>query len=88
MATQQHVVTAERAGVVSSIDNRRLARIAKLAGAPQDPAAGLELHAPLGTEVAKGQPLYTIHAHSRGGLQYGLEFAQSQNDVLTIGAAS
>jgi len=88
MASQQHVVTAERAGVVTSIDNRRLARIAKLAGAPQDPAAGLELHTPLGTEVTKGQPLYTIHAQSRGGLQYGLEFAQSQTDVLTIGAST
>jgi thymidine phosphorylase len=88
MATQQHVVTAARAGVVLSIDNRRLARIAKLAGAPQDPAAGLELHTPLGTEVTKGQRLYTIHAQSRGGLQYGLEFARSQSDVLTIGDAT
>jgi thymidine phosphorylase len=88
LASQRHVVTADRAGVVTSIDNRRLARIAKLAGAPQDPAAGLELHTPLGTAVAKGQPLYTIHAQSRGGLQYGLEFAQSQDDVLLIGTAS
>src|SRR4051812_25368420 len=40
VAAYQHEVPARRSGCVVAIDNRRLARIAKLAGAPQDPAAG------------------------------------------------
>jgi thymidine phosphorylase len=40
---------AARGGRVSRIDNRRLARVAKLAGAPHDPSAGLVLHARVGT---------------------------------------
>jgi thymidine phosphorylase len=36
------VVLAPCAGIVASIDNRRLARAAKLAGAPRDPAAGIQ----------------------------------------------
>jgi thymidine phosphorylase len=87
VAAQQHVVTATHAGIIASIDNRRLARIAKLAGAPRYPAAGLELHTRLGLPVEKGQPLYTIHSQSRGELQYGLDYALAQADVVSIGGA-
>ncbi len=41
-------LTAPREGVLTAIDNRRLSRLAKLAGAPQDKAAGVELHVRLG----------------------------------------
>lgn len=60
VAAYTHVVTAPHAGRVLSIDNRRLARLAKLAGAPNAPAAGLELHTPFGTPVAAGQPVLTL----------------------------
>ena len=52
------VVTATRAGVISGIDNRRLSRLAKLAGAPRAPSAGLELHARLGARVDAGERLH------------------------------
>ena len=43
-AGQQQPLLAERAGRVHAIDNRRIARLAKLAGAPDDKAAGVDLH--------------------------------------------
>src|SRR5690606_24167745 len=55
-------IIATRSGRVDAIDNRRLARAAKLAGAPRAPAAGLALHAPIGRHVSVGQPLFTLHA--------------------------
>ena len=75
---------ASRTGRVVRIDNRRLARIAKLAGAPQAPAAGIEFLAPLATNVEAGQPLFVIHAQAAGELAYARSYLVSQPDVVTI----
>ena len=67
-------IAATHAGVVSAVDNRLLSRLAKLAGAPRDPAAGLELHTHLGDAVGSGDPLMTVHAETTGELQYALDY--------------
>ena len=67
-----------------NIDNRVLAKIAKLAGAPGAKAAGLELHTPLGTQVEKGMPLFTVHAESRGELAYALEYVRAHPGVIRL----
>ncbi len=64
------VIAAAAAGRVAAIDNRRIARVAKLAGAPKAPAAGVDLHVRLGERVEKGQKLATLHADSPGQLDY------------------
>lgn len=58
----QQTLTALRDGIVTSIDNRRLARLAKLAGAPNDPTAGLRLQVTIGDAVTAGQPMATLCA--------------------------
>ena len=83
-----HAVEAGRAGRVVAIDNRRLARIAKLAGAPNAPAAGLELHAPVGRELSEGEPVFTLHAESPGELAYALAYAGANPDVIALGEPS
>ncbi len=70
--------------MVSEIDNRNLAKVAKLAGAPFDPAAGLEFFAKIGTHVEPGQVLYRIHAESTGALNYSLSYAQSIPSIIKI----
>lgn len=82
-AFTQHV-EATRAGTVATIDNRVLARIAKLAGAPDDKAAGVELHVHVGAPVQVGQPLYTLHAESAGELAYALDYVARHRDVIAI----
>ena len=83
-AAHTQVITAQHAGKVVAVDNRRLARLAKLAGAPKASAAGLLLHVALGSMVEVGQPLYTLHAESPGELAYALGYAQAQEDLYTI----
>lgn len=83
-ASHTHPVTADRVGRVAVIDNRRLARIAKLAGAPSAPAAGLELHTPVGTRVERGQPLFTVHAEAPGELAYALQYVSAKPEVIRI----
>lgn len=70
-------VLATSRGRVTAIDNRRLARIAKLTGAPASPSAGLETGVRIGDTVERGQPLFTLHAQSRGELAYALEYVAS-----------
>jgi thymidine phosphorylase len=78
-------VTARLAGGIAAIDNRRLARVARLAGAPRDPAAGLQLHVRVGDSVEAGAPLYTVHAESRGELAYALTYARTRPGIVAVG---
>lgn len=77
-------VTAEKSGVVIEIDNRKLAKIAKLAGAPHDSKAGLLLKTPLNTKVEKGDILYTIYSETNGELKYSLDYMKSEKDIILI----
>lgn len=86
VAKLRHEVAASTAGRVEQVDNRFLARIAKLAGAPAAKAAGIDVHVELGAIVQKGQPLYSIHAETRGELDYALDFQRRQPPVFTVGA--
>lgn len=77
-------IRAEKAGVVSAVDNRRLSKVAKLAGAPADAAAGISFLTPVGSKVVKGQTLFTIHAESRGALEYTLQYLKQNNHIVAI----
>ena len=55
VATHRHTVASPSTGRVSRIDNRLLARAAKLAGAPTAAAAGIDVHARLGDQVELGR---------------------------------
>jgi thymidine phosphorylase len=84
VATQQHPLTAAIAGTIVSIDNRRIARLAKLAGAPEAKAAGVDLDVQLGDRIEVGQPVCVIHADSAGELHYALDYAAANPDIVGI----
>lgn len=77
-------ILAEKEGTITVVDNRRLARLAKLAGAPSSPAAGVFYEAPLGKTVFPGDTLFTLHAATKGELEYALEYFRSNGDLITI----
>ncbi len=79
-------VPAPHSGFVIEIDNRRLARIAKLAGAPVSPAAGVDFHTPIGTRVEAGEPMFTLHAESPGQLAYARAYVEAGPPVVLLGA--
>lgn len=79
-----HVVRATSAGECVSIDNRNIARVAKLAGAPRAHAAGLDLHVRLGARVQKDAPLYTVHAEAQGELEYALNYAERHPHIVQV----
>lgn len=77
-------VRAPETGTVGEIDNRKIAKVAKLAGAPDVKAAGVLLHAKTADPVLKGQPLFSIHADSRGELDYALEYVAANAQVVRV----
>jgi thymidine phosphorylase len=84
VSKQRKPLLAARAGRLRAIDNRKIARLAKLAGAPDDKAAGVELHARSGDPVARNQPLCTVHADSPGELAYALDYAAANPDIFVV----
>jgi len=87
VSSHRKIIAATRDGAVLSIDNRRIARLAKLAGAPQAKAAGIALHVRLGDMVSAGTPLCTLHAEAAGELAYALSYADANADIFGIGAS-
>lgn len=83
-ADHRHPLLAARDGKVAQVDNRRLAKIAKLAGAPHAKTAGLEMHVKLDQPVRAGEPICTVHAESRGELDYALDYADAHADIVGI----
>jgi len=77
-------ICATRSGIVSEIDNRNLAKVAKLAGAPHDPTAGIEFFSKIGTQVEPGQVLYRIHSESKGALGYSCAYALSMPNIIKL----
>lgn len=84
IARFQRPVLATRSGRISAIDNRRIARVAKLAGAPDDKAAGLYLHVSVGDCVRQGDPLYTLHTETVGELSYVLDYVKTNADIIEL----
>lgn len=84
VSAHRRPILAKSSGRIVAIDNRRLAQAAKLAGAPDAKAAGLELHTPIGWRVEKDTPLFTLHAETRGELAYALDYIDSHSPIIEI----
>ena len=70
-----HDVRAPYDGRVAAIDCHLIARIARLAGAPMEKGAGIDLLCKVGDAVGQGETLYRIHATSQTGLGFACELA-------------
>lgn len=77
-------VMSPQGGMITAIDNRRIARVAKLAGAPQRARAGVLLLARVGDLVRRDEPLFEIHAETPGELAYAQDYAARQTALFRI----
>jgi thymidine phosphorylase len=83
-ARYHHDVFAEKSGQVRFIDNRKLARIAKLAGAPKSPSAGVLFLTPIDKQIKKGDLLFKIYSESMGELEYAKEYLNCLKELIVI----
>ncbi len=79
-------ITAETDGVVTDVHNQIMAHIARLAGAPMDKGAGVDLMKKLGDTVARGEMLYRVHAEHTTDLEFARDACRRHNG-FTIGTA-
>ena len=42
----------------------------------------------MGTRVERGQPLYIVHAHASGELDYAFDYVQGEPDIVRIETAA
>lgn len=68
-----HVVRAESAGTVLSINNKLISALARHCGCPKDKGAGLYIHKHINDRVRKDEPLFTLYSESREKLTHAKE---------------
>lgn len=81
----QQVVPAPADGRLRHVDCWQIARVAKCAGAPANPAAGVRLLRTVGDIVSSGEPLFEIHAQSAAQLEFAVRYAASQPRLVEFG---
>lgn len=84
IAPYSHQIHSEKKGTLIRIDNRKIAKLAKLSGAPEFKASGILLNVHLGESIEKDQLLYTIYGEARGELSYALDYLKAHKDIMTI----
>jgi thymidine phosphorylase len=75
-------VVAPRNGRVTSMDCFRIARLARLAGAPTDPGAGIDLLKRNGDAVRAGEPLFRIHGEEESDFRTAVEASARDSGVV------
>ena len=78
-------VAADRDGAVTAIDNFLLARMARIAGAPLDKAAGVDLLKKLGDPAQKGETLYRVHAEFQSDFKFARTLHEERGSGYRIG---
>ena len=66
-------VLSPQDGYITDISNKRLVAAVRLAGAPHDKGAGIQLHKKKGEYVHKGDGLYTLHAEKEWKLDAAIK---------------
>ena len=74
-----HEVVAKDDGWIDGVDCLRIARIARLAGAPTDAGAGVDILKRRGDNVRAGEPLYRIHGIDRSDFDYATNAADADS---------
>jgi thymidine phosphorylase len=76
-----HEVCARQPGAVTAMDCLQLAQIARLAGAPTSPGAGIDLLRKGGDRVRAGEPLYRIHGTEAADFRFAVDAAGERDGI-------
>ncbi len=72
-------VKSGKAGKISYINNKAIARLARIAGAPLDAAAGVYLRKKLGDKVGKNEILYEIHSNNEDRIGFAKTMSRKES---------
>ena len=77
----KETIISNKKGKVISIDNKKIATLARVAGCPVDKLAGLYLHVKSNYEINKGDKIITIYAESKTRLKQAICFYQKEKPI-------
>nr|VDS10971.1 AMP phosphorylase [uncultured bacterium] len=72
-------VKSGKEGKVSYINNKAISRLARVAGAPLDAAAGIYLRKKLGDTVKKNEVLYEIHSNNADRAEFSKDMSKKES---------
>ncbi len=76
-----YTMESKDGGRIRHIDNKRISRVVRSLGAPEDKKAGMRLFALKGDHLEAGKPLLEIYASSKEKLDYGIEMLKLHNPI-------
>jgi AMP phosphorylase len=76
-----HEFRSEKEGMIRSIDNKTIAKITRIAGAPTDKGAGVFLHKHAGEIVNVGDIILTIYSESPQKMKYAKRILKESDGV-------
>lgn len=79
-------ILAHADGVVASVDCLRIAQLARLAGAPLDRGAGIDMLKRIGDKVEAGEPLFRIYSAGEAHFNFAVEEAEQSNGFALASA--
>jgi thymidine phosphorylase len=84
-APYRETIVSASDGWISEIHCWKIARVAKLAGAPANVSAGVLLLKSVGESVSKGEPMMELHAESAIQLEFAREYATAHDGIVKVG---
>lgn len=83
-AACSRTIFSQASGSITSLHNRKISRVAKLAGAPFDKQAGIKLHVKKEAKVDIHSPLLTVYAETEEQLHFALDYIDENPDIVTM----
>jgi AMP phosphorylase len=78
-------IISPRTSYITKVDNLKLMKIARLAGAPKDKTAGIIVQGKRGDKMKKGSPLIQIFSNSSKDLEKAIDFANFSRPITLEG---
>ncbi|PIN75543.1 AMP phosphorylase [Candidatus Woesearchaeota archaeon CG10_big_fil_rev_8_21_14_0_10_37_12] len=84
VALKTYDVKAKKTGKIYCLLNPTITKLARLAGAPADPEAGVYIHKHCGENIVQGEPILTIYSRSQKKLEYAKKALQKSGGIDII----
>lgn len=75
-------VISTKTGIIKEINNSKIIKLARVAGAPVNKGAGIYMHKQIRSKIKKGDILFTIYAESKQKLKYAKEVLKEQHPYI------
>jgi len=77
-------VESPKSGVVKHIANKLIAKLARIAGTPDDKSAGIYLNVRRNNHIHKGDVLFTVYANNAKRLDYAKQFVKRHHKKVVV----